>query len=381
MQHGDQGIIVKALGDETVVWFEPANNYLLMKAPAYSVWVLLQGGMSVSKAAGWFASRYKLSGIEAKKFVVEIDRVIKQQNRKKGGLNPVEGSLISCPQEFHSVRQYKFRGACFCFRYETVEIELLFHPLIKHLETGHISGGAHYYLYRLGEKFVLQNTRGVIGQWEADDIHSFKGKLFMELLNNAYQMQEEDWMCVLHAAAVCYGESCLLFTGQSGCGKSTLTALLLANGFYLLADDFVPVEARTGHVMHFPAAISVKESATALLAALYPELGEAKIYRDTAPNKTVRYLSPLGKQAIDKHGFPVKALIFTKYEENSGFSLKLLPHGMAFRNLIPDSWLSPLSGNVKRFLDWFAEMPCYQMVYSDNSKMVSAVEKLFKSGL
>ncbi|VAW19388.1 hypothetical protein MNBD_BACTEROID01-687, partial [hydrothermal vent metagenome] len=135
MQYGNQGIIVKALEDETVVWFEPANNYLLMKAPAYSVFALLQGGMSVSKAAGWFASRYKLSGIEAKKFVVEINRAIKQQKRKKEGPCPMEGSSISCPQEFYSVKQYKFRGACFCFRYETMEIELLFHPLIKHLET------------------------------------------------------------------------------------------------------------------------------------------------------------------------------------------------------------------------------------------------------
>ena len=58
--------------------------------------------------------------------------------------------------------------------------------------------------------------------------------------------------------------------------------------------------------------------------------------------------------------------------------MEQLPKDVAFQKLVPDSWISPLPENASRFLDWFTEMPCYQLTYSDNEKMVKTVEKLFE---
>lgn len=66
-------------------------------------------------------------------------------------------------------------------------------------------------------------------------------------------------MAVLHAAGVSDGSKSLIFAGDSGAGKSTLAALLMSRGFEVLADDFLPVESRTGRICSFPAAISVKK--------------------------------------------------------------------------------------------------------------------------
>jgi len=85
----------------------------------------------------------------------------------------------------------------------------------------------------------------------------------MALLNQAHSKSENDWMGVLHASAIGYQENSLLFLGDSGNGKSTASAIALASGLSLLADDFVPLD-KSASVLAFPAAISVKKHAIKL---------------------------------------------------------------------------------------------------------------------
>ena len=67
-------------------------------------------------------------------------------------------------------------------------------------------------------------------------------------------------MGVFHASAINYKEDALLILGDSGNGKSTSLALLQAQGFHCIADDFVPVDVKKQKVYSFPAAISIKKS-------------------------------------------------------------------------------------------------------------------------
>jgi len=53
----------------------------------------------------------------------------------------------------------------------------------------------------------------------------------------------------------------------------------------------------------------------------------------------------------------------------------------AFQQLIPDSWISPIEKNATVFLEWFLELPSYQLTYSNNSKMIETVSKIFKDEL
>ena len=49
-------------------------------------------------------------------------------------------------------------------------------------------------------------------------------------------------MGVFHASAVNYNDENILILGDSGNGKSTSLALLQAQGFQCIADDFVPID-------------------------------------------------------------------------------------------------------------------------------------------
>jgi len=221
----------------------------------------------------------------------------------------------------------------------------------------------------------------IIGQWLPEEAHYLTGRFSMELLNRMYGKAEPDWMAVFHASAISLGTRCILFPGDSGSGKSTIAAILISCGFDLLADDFVPVDADTREVCYFPGAVSVKKNALDQLMPLYPQLDSAAEFYYAGMDKTVRYLAPPDPSENSALSYPCKALVFVKYQQDSGMILKRMPRDNAFQHLVPDSWISPLPDNATRFLDWFLEMPCYQLTYSDNAKMVIAIEELFQNEL
>ena len=203
----------------------------------------------------------------------------------------------------------------------------------------------------------------------------------MEILQKTTLTDENDWMAVFHAAGISNGKEGILFLGDSGNGKSTLSAILLASGFKVLADDFLPVESRNCKLCSFPAAISVKKNALNLLSSKFPELKETKEYQYPAFNKTVRYLSNSDSSSGNPKKVNCKALVFVEYKANSGLQLNHLQQDIAFQKLIPDSWISPLECNAKSFMNWFIDLPCWKLTYSDNEAMVTAVQKIFNDEL
>ena len=70
-----------------------------------------------------------------------------------------------------------------------------------------------------------------------------------------------------------------------------------------------------------------------------------------------------------------------KYKKGSGLTIEKMAQDTAFQCLVPDSWVSPLPGNASRFMDWFLEMPCYQLTYSDNELMLQTIDQLFRDDL
>jgi hypothetical protein len=67
-----------------------------------------------------------------------------------------------------------------------------------------------------------------------------------------------DGQLVLHASAVEVNGSALAFVGQSGQGKTTMATLMCAEGYPLVADDLLPVEARAPEVVCFPSGTELR---------------------------------------------------------------------------------------------------------------------------
>lgn len=218
-----------------------------------------------------------------------------------------------------------------------------------------------------------------INAWNHKETHFFQGKFSMEFLQKIHQKEESQWLGVFHASAVSNGKKSILFLGDSGNGKSTSLALLQANGFTCLADDFVPVASKTREVYSFPAAISIKKNSLETLLPLYPQLENSAEYHFKGLNKIVRYLKPNNTDFLSH--LPCKDLIFIKYEKNSALKYAKLSKAAAFQRLVPDSWLSPIKENAQLFLNWFASLNCYQITYSENEKMLETVSEIFNKDL
>ena len=166
-----------------------------------------------------------------------------------------------------------------------------------------------------------------------------------------------------------------MFLGDSGNGKSTSLAILQANGFACIADDFVPIDVKKQEVYSFPAAISIKKNSLKTLLPIYPELATTAEYNFKRLHKIVRYLKP-NTTDFTQH-LPCRELIFIKYEKDAALGFSRINKITAFSQLIPDSWISPKKENTQVFLDWFESLNCYQLTYSNNDEMIQTVSKIF----
>lgn len=365
--------LVKTFENKKWLWFKQTNNYLQMEDAVFRVFEQLQKKKSFEEVIKWCAQKYNLPLKEARNTVFEIHKFTEGQMKS---LDQPKGQAINfnLSDSFFSSKIYRFNTVLFQLFYGNAHIETMIHPLFAHLETHDSDRNRQCIkLHYQQETYILDVNGTQVGSWPKQEDHIFKGQIFMAMLNTAYNKTEKDWLGVLHASAVGNDENSLLFLGDSGSGKSTASAIALAGGLSLIADDFVPVDTK-GRVLAFPASISVKKQALEFLSKRFPELLKAKEYELKAMNKTVRYLSPkaLGSSLTRN----VKALIFITFTKEVDFELKPLDKQIAFQHLVLDSWLSPEEENARFFMDWIAELPAYQLRYSNNDKMLDTLKKL-----
>jgi hypothetical protein len=251
----------------------------------------------------------------------------------------------------------------------------LIHPKFAHLETQESSKIDHtFQVFNSNHLIHLVLNGEFIGAWESKNVHYFQGKFSMKIIECIYNKNEAEWMGVFHASAINYKNENVLILGDSGNGKSTSLALLQTQGFQCIADDFVPID-QAHDVYSFPAGISIKKKALSVLLKEYPTLETSAEYHYERLNKTVRYLPP---EKIDYHKkVPCKALVSIKYDESVDFEICEISKLKAFEHLVPDSWISSVPQNAATFLEWFEKLPCYQLTYSNNELMYSAIKRIF----
>jgi hypothetical protein len=370
-------ILFKPIEDKTIVWFEATNEYVVFENEVASILEQCISGISLDEIALTISSDMDISFIEIKKFIEQLEEQFLNKTLADIHSSEKEASTIEKPVSFEISETYLINEVVFKVAYLSKKERELVHPKFAHL--AHNDATLYHHLF---EVFIQNNEiyfyvdGAFIGTWHPEEVHYFQGKFSMELIQKIHQKEESKWMGVFHASAVSDGKKSILFLGDSGNGKSTSLALLQANGFTCLADDFVPIAAENKEVYSFPAAISIKKNSLQVLDSLYPNLANAIEYDYIRLNKIVRYLPP-NNTDFTTH-LPCKKLIFIKYEKESSLQVNSISKLDAFQQLIPDSWLSPLPENTALFLDWFAQLECYQIKYSENEKMIAAVRELFK---
>ncbi len=366
-------LLKKQIEEKSIVWFQQTNQYLILENLAADIVEMILFGGSIDEASSYLQNYIDVSDRDAKKFVTDL---------KIGVIDPNSDSLQKKalkksdekPLSYEFIKFYKIKNKLIKICYEG-ELELyLIHPKFAHLEVS-ISNNYDVIFEtftREGFTFLFLNNV-LINSWEEENIHYFQGKFSMKIVECIYENTEKDWLGVFHASAIGKKDRSILVLGDSGNGKSTSLSLLQAHGFDCIADDFVPVD-KNANVRGFPAGISIKRNSLDVLLPLYPQLKTSAEFHYKRLNKIVRYLPP-SKIEYDQK-YPCNALVFIKYDSKIEFEINPISNLVAFEKLIPDSWISQEFENVSTFLSWFENLPCYQLTYSNNQKMIKAIDNL-----
>lgn len=374
-------IVSSSLGKSTGYWFSKSNKYVVIQPPANAIIEMLEKGAEHAKVVDYCCEKLNFDWETAVEIVQEINQLI-EGNSGDSYLEHIENDADTpddTPLAF-SKKYYRISNKVFFAEFESEEAESLCHPKLAHLEIPHVYQLDHHFRVSHSSDgfFSLFVDETFIGAWDNKNGHYLGGKFSMLVLQKIYGNEEKDWLGVFHAAGITDGKNSIMFFGDSGNGKSTLSALLLANGFDVLSDDFLPVESRSGLVCRFPAAISIKKQVYDIVATHFPYLPDLEEYEVPVLNKTYRYL-PVDKTDLLK--VPCRALIFVKYKKDAGFSFSKMESAEAFQELIPDSWISPEPDNVINFFKWFKNLPTYRLTYSDNTRMVTKINQIFNDEL
>ena len=371
--------LTKQLEDKTIVWFNATNNYIILEEIAAQLVQQILEKKSLQEIATGLAEDLKISHQKALKLIYDLNDQIVTPNTTKTDEEYTSESKYVPPSNFAFQKYYQIHTKIFKVQFEN-EFQLsLIHPKFGHLETQETSKVDHtFQVFNSDQLIHLVLDGEFIGAWESKNVHYFQGKFSMKIIECIYNKNEAKWMGVFHASAINYKDDNILILGDSGNGKSTSLALLQAQGFQCIADDFVPIDQKHD-VYSFPAGISIKKNALPALLEMYPELETSAEYHYARLKKTVRYLPP---EKIDyQKKAPCKALVFIKYDESVDFEVSKISKITAFQHLVPDSWISSIPKNAATFLDWFEQLPCYQLTYSNNELMYSAIKRIFEDDL
>jgi hypothetical protein len=132
-----------------------------------------------------------------------------------------------------------------------------------------------------------------------------------------------------HAASMAYRGRGFIFAGDSGRGKSTLAAILLANGWSYLCDEFALVDPGSTELRPFPKALCIKQGSYPVLRRLGVRFARRCDYIKGIKGR-VAYVDPraAGVGAIGGPA-PVRFLVFPTYEEGAHAALTPISRGRA----------------------------------------------------
>ncbi|MFT4674149.1 MAG: hypothetical protein ACI9R6_001051 [Saprospiraceae bacterium] len=369
----------KKIEDKSILWSAPENQYLVLENTTATAVKKLYNGESVTAISKDISAKLSLPIKECTAFVLELQQRFITPVKQEGLQKSKNLKNITVPEFLAVQKFYKINDTVIRVSFKSEAACFLVHPKFEHLEVPQTKYNTCFKVFIEESSIFLAVNDTIIDSWTTDKIHFFQGKFSMELIQKIHKKEEDKWMGVFHASAVSNGKKAMLFLGDSGNGKSTSLALLQANGFNCIADDFVPVAIENQEVYRFPAGISVKKNSLETLLPFYPELKDATEFDFKDLHKIVRYIKP-NNTDVSPH-LPCSDLVFIKYTKNVATSCNKISKIDAFQQLVPDSWLSPRKENAQVFLDWFEHLNCYQLIYSNTDQMVAEVSKLFTDGL
>lgn len=377
VEYRDCKMLICQIDEKKLIWVEHSHQFILVEEPVFDVLSLLSRKTEVTEISHQLSSIYGLPISECTHFVEEV--VVRFTNltsdKPSEPATLIETNQISFPH-FESSSCYQLNEAIrLCIRFQNHQIKHLIHPLFAHLEiTETAEVNIEMSLFEWNNLRCISDGKLSVKCFNRDDTPHFKGEVLAKMLNFTYDKTDDDWMMTMHASGVTDGEHAVLFSAGAGSGKSTLSALLQADGFDLLSDDFIAVD-QLANAYRFELATSIKEGSYSMLSDYYPELLN-KEKSVLSNGKIGCYLPPKRKKTIHSK-FPIKSILFVEYDTTQSCRLSRISNVEAVQLLLQEVFVTPTYESVTHFMQLMSRTQFYTLHYSNNEEALRQIRKLF----
>ncbi len=183
------------------------------------------------------------------------------------------------------------------------------HACMGHLEDpGAGLYAATFTLCREGNRYTLHRDESLLDSFSSAD--DCLVRVIWEVIETGCRLP--DCLLVIHGGAVFADGFCCILAGAGGSGKTTLVAGLVASGYTLVADDVLPVVARSGLLESVAMSMCIKEGSWDALKGLYPNADTCPVYQRNG--RAVRFYPP-PSAALPEHArrYRADAVLFPRY--------------------------------------------------------------------
>lgn len=359
-----------------VLWFDYCNKYIIVNKEVMSLLNLYLESSNESHFLRLLKKQNKYSQDKSKQFYIELTQLLEECSIKKIN-KPQENSKITLLQDKISVA-YKINDFIIQINYSSENVKSLIHPQFENFVCKQsIPNNVVFDIYQEKNTLKLYKDLQFCGAYPLANYHLLQGQFAMELLCVLNNKKEKDWLGTFHASTVSNGKSAIMLVGDSGKGKSTLAALLMANGYKLVADDFTPMLAKNQKVYNYPAALSIKQGSFSILEPLFKDFNNLPSYFTNPTKGCIKYLEAINQN--NQQNYICNKIVNVNYKKGAKTELSEVSIDKILRVLIPDSWLSPQSNNANYFLDWLEKVTFYELIYSDTKEVITTFQNLFKT--
>lgn len=186
----------------------------------------------------------------------------------------------------------------------------------------------------------------------------------------------------VHAAVVAKRGQAMVIPAPPGSGKSTLCALLCNHGWQLLSDEFALIDLASHQVQSLPRPISLKNASIDVLKA-YAEQGVCQgvfsaEFTGTSKGRVALYSVPLTQQAEPLARYPIKRVLFPRYDAHQACHITPLSPAQCLMQLADNSFNFSVLGQqgFTCLASVVGSSDAYSVDYSDFDALLTKLETL-----
>ena len=366
---------VRNIDGTFLLWFKVSNRYAVVSS---SAWTVISIFLNTKDRSSFFTAldtKHQIKDAPAQNIFDDISQFLVDLNSHT--LANVEPANSIPRPKYRHVQCYKFWETTIKINFETAPIKSIIHPQIAHHKTNLVSTKLDEFdIFQKQDYLYLYKNKNHIGHYKTNAFHLLQGRFALELTNTIHKTQIDNWNATFHASTVTNGQESIMIIGDSGNGKSTLSALLMASGFDLLADDFTPMYEDM-NLYRYPNAISIKKGAFNILESKIPRFNSLKTLTNGLKKINIKYLPQDKNLDSILSNFPCKKVVLVKFDISKPSELLPISIEKILETLIPDSWISPNEKHAVKFMNWLSNIQSFQLSYCDNDFAINKFKELF----